>query len=91
MSGGITDNVRFLISGSAETSEQYEDGDGNTFAEQIDNYIADESNLPTSKRTAYQDKYRDMDAYTKKTVMAKLFWDITDNQELRLELYSKQK
>ncbi len=25
-----------------------------------------------------------MDAYTKKTMMAKLFWDITDNQELRL-------
>ena len=25
-----------------------------------------------------------MDAYTKKTVMAKLFWNITDNQELRL-------
>ncbi len=34
--------------------------------------------------TAYQDKYRDMDAYSKKTLMAKLFWDITDNQELRL-------
>jgi iron complex outermembrane receptor protein len=25
-----------------------------------------------------------MDAYTKKTVLAKLFWNITDNQELRL-------
>ncbi|RRS30463.1 MAG: TonB-dependent receptor [Epsilonproteobacteria bacterium (ex Lamellibrachia satsuma)] len=84
LSGG-TDTVRFLLSGSAENSEQYEDGDGNTFAEQVDNYIADNSSgNPKLKGTAYQDKYRDMDAYTKKTLMAKLFWDIADNQELRL-------
>jgi len=89
LSGGITDTVRVLLSGSTETSEQYEDGDGNDFAEQIDNYIADNltGNMMADnmlKGTAYQDKYRDMDAYTKKTMMAKLFWDITDNQELRL-------
>ena len=94
-SGAITENVKFLISASAETSGQYEDGDGNTFAEQIDNYIADNliPNPMTPKAkmfnkmlsgTAYQDQYRDMDAYTKKTVLAKLFWNITDNQELRL-------
>ena len=93
-SGAITENVKFLISASAENSKQYKDGDGNTFADQIDNYIAD--NLianPNPKQqlfnkklagTAYQDQYRDIDAYTKKTVMAKLFWNITDNQELRL-------
>jgi iron complex outermembrane receptor protein len=88
-SGAITENVKFLISASAETSGQYEDGDGNTFADQIDNYIAD--NLTGNpafdkklKGAAYQDQYRDMDAYTKKTVLAKLFWNITDNQELRL-------
>ena len=94
-SGAITENVKFLLSASAETSGQYEDGDGNTFADQIDNYIT--GNLipnPSNpmqvkfnnqlKGTAYQDKYRDMDAYTKKTVLAKLFWNITDNQELRL-------
>jgi len=95
VSGAITENVKFLISASAETSDQYKDGDGNTFADQVDNYIAD--NLlpnPTTpaqigfnkklKGTAYQDQYRDMDAYTKKTVLAKLFWNIADNQELRL-------
>ena len=95
VSGAITENVKFLISASAETSDQYKDGDGNTFATQVDNYIAD--NLlpnPTTpaqigfnkklKGTAYQDQYRDMDAYTKKTVLAKLFWNIADNQELRL-------
>jgi len=35
-------------------------------------------------KVQYQDKYKDMDAYEKKTLMAKLFWNITDNQELRL-------
>ncbi len=91
LSGGVTDNVRVLLSGSTETSEQYEDGDGNTFSEQLDNYIAEGLNdatlTPQQKmmlsKTAYQPPYKDMDAYDKKTLMAKLFWDITDNQELR--------
>ncbi|MDM5263101.1 TonB-dependent receptor [Sulfurovum sp. XTW-4] len=77
LSGGITDNVRVLLSGSTEKSEQYEDGDGNDFAEQMEE-------VGVSNMTRYQPVYKDMDAYTKKTFMAKLFWDITDNQELRL-------
>ena len=96
LSGGVTDNVRVLLTGSTEKSGQYEDGDGNTFAEQVDNYIADNlipGALPGSPEAmynmmlnamAYQDQFIDMDAYSKKTMMAKLFWDITDNQELRL-------
>lgn len=80
LSGG-TDNVRFLLSGSVETSEQYKDGDGNDFVDQIQREIDDGKVSPLFQ---YQDRYKDMDAYTKKTVMAKLFWDITDNQELRL-------
>ena len=94
-SGMITDNVKFLISASGERSGQYKDGDGNTFADQIDNYIVDNlisnPSTPDEKMfnkklqgTAYQDQYRELDAYTKKTVLAKLFWNITDNQELRL-------
>ncbi len=75
LSGG-TDKVRVLLSGSAETSEQYKDGDGNTFSEQME-----EGAVPMGTR--YQPAYQDMDAYTKKTFMAKLFWDIADNQELR--------
>jgi iron complex outermembrane receptor protein len=81
ISGGITDSVRVLLSGSAETSEQYEDGDGNDFVGQIARNIA-EGTAPMGAQ--YQPVYQDMDAYTKKTFMAKLFWDITDNQELRL-------
>jgi len=80
LSGG-TDTVRFLLSGSAEKSEQYEDGNGNDFAQQQDLYI---QSHPTAKGMAYLPGQRDMDAYEKKTIMAKLFWDITDDQELRL-------
>lgn len=80
LSGG-TDKVRFLLSGSNETSEQYEDGDGNDFVGQIARNIS-EGTAPMGAQ--YQPAYRDMDAYTKKTLMAKLFWDIADNQELRL-------
>jgi len=79
-SGGI-DNVRFLLSGSAETSGQYEDGDGNDFVGQIQREIDDGKVSPLFQ---YQDRYKGMDAFTKKTLMAKMFWDITDTQELRL-------
>ncbi len=82
LSGG-TKNVKFLLSASTETSDQYEDGNGDNFAEQIQREI-DVGNLNIMKNPQYQDKYRDADAYTKKTLMAKMFWDITDTQELRL-------
>jgi iron complex outermembrane receptor protein len=81
LSGGVTDNVRVLLSGSAEKSEQYEDGDGNDFVGQIARNIVG-GTAPMGAQ--YQPAYRDMDAYEKKTLMAKLFWDIADNQELRL-------
>jgi len=80
ISGG-NDTIRFLLSGSAETSGQYKDGDGNDFAGQIQREIDAGKAIPGAQ---YQDKYKDMDAYSKKTVMAKLFWNIADNQELRL-------
>lgn len=77
-SGG-TDMFRVLLSASKETSGQYKDGDGNTFSDQIDNYFGN-PNSPNS----YQTQYKDMDAYDKKTFMGKLFFNPTDNQELRL-------
>jgi iron complex outermembrane receptor protein len=80
-SGAITENVKFLISASTETGGQYEDGDGNDFAGQIDREIA-KGAVPAS--TQYQPQYRDMDAFEKKTVLAKLFWNITENQDLKL-------
>jgi len=80
VSGGIG-NVRFLLSGSGEKGGQYEDGDGNDFVGQIDREIA-LGKVPAWAQ--YQPQYQDMDAFEKKTGMAKLFWDIADNQELRL-------
>ncbi len=80
-SGALTAKVRLLITASAETGEQYEDGDGNDFAGQIQREINEGKALPPFQ---YQDRYNDMDAFTKETVMAKLFWDIADNHELRL-------
>ncbi len=80
LSGGV-DKVRFLLSGSAEQGDQYEDGDGNDFVGQIDRAISDGDAMIGNQ---YQDRYRDKEAFTKKTLMGKMYWDITDDQELRL-------
>jgi iron complex outermembrane receptor protein len=77
VSGG-NDVVRFLLSVSNESSAQYEDGDGNTFADQIENYA------PTMPGYHYKDKYRDIDAYEKSAVLGKVFINLAENQELRL-------
>lgn len=73
-----TDRVRFLLSASQESSDQYEDGDGNNFYEQIQELD------PNPATVQYKDKYKDLEAYTKSTLMGKLYVDVTDNQELRL-------
>lgn len=75
VSGG-GDTVRFLLSVSSETSAQYEDGDGNTFYDQIAKL-----GVPMVQ---YKDEYRDIDAYDKSAVLGKVFIDLTDYQELRL-------
>jgi len=88
ISGGF-DTVRFLFSASGERGGQYEDGDGNNFYQQVNNYIANNlSGNPEKdkklKAQAYKPEYSDMDAFAKKTMMAKMFWDVTDSQQLRL-------
>ncbi len=80
VSGG-TDTIRLLLSASTESSDQYEDGDGNSFAQQIDNYIVLH---PSLAGTAYQDRYRNLDAYDKKSFLGKVYIDMTDNQALEL-------
>ncbi|MCI0501659.1 MAG: TonB-dependent receptor plug domain-containing protein, partial [Epsilonproteobacteria bacterium] len=74
VSGGNS-TIRVLVSGSTESGEQYEDGDGKTLAEQLD---AKATNV-TNK---YASAYKDMDAFTKKTGTLKLFVNPTDNSEL---------
>ena len=78
-SGG-NDTVRILVSATSESSDQYKDGDGNTMSEQVSNYAAGTS----VKGTQYQDSYKDLKAYSKKSVMAKAYVTTADNQELRL-------
>jgi iron complex outermembrane recepter protein len=78
---GGTDRVRALIGASGEWSDQYKDGDGNTFADQIDNAIAAGQ---AAAGNAYLPSERDKAAYAKKSLMGKLYIDLTDNQELRL-------
>lgn len=80
VSGG-NDTIRFLLSMSNETSSQYEDGDGNTFADQIDN-LNPTTNPMMDPR--YKDEYRDIDAYEKSAILGKVFIGLTENQELRL-------
>ena len=77
VSGG-GEKVKFLLSGSTESGDQYEDGDGNDFVEQI------AENGLDATGSQYQPKYQNLDAFEKKTIMAKMFWNIADNQELRL-------
>ena len=79
-SGG-TEYFKILLSASKEKSDQYEDGDGNDFAEQIDNFAG---NTPSLQGVRFQDQYRDMEAYDKKTFMGKVYIDFTDDQELQL-------
>lgn len=80
VSGG-NDMVRFLLSVSNESSAQYEDGDGNTFADQIDN--ANPTTNPMMD-PRFKDEYRDIDAYEKSAVLGKVFFNFTENQELRV-------
>ena len=79
-SGG-TERIRALISASYETGDQYEDGDGDTLAEQIDRAVANGSAPASSK---FQSQYKNIEAYTKKSVMTKLFIETLEDQELRL-------
>ena len=80
VSGG-NDDVRFLLSASNESSAQYKDGDGNTFADQIDN--ANPTTNPMMD-PRYKDEYRDIDAYEKSAFLGKVYFNFTENQQLLL-------
>jgi len=75
VSGG-NDDIRYLVSMSRETSDQYEDGEGNTFSEQIIDFGA-------AMGDQFQPAYADMKAYEKSTFLGKIYADIADNQQLK--------
>ncbi|MGJ0333743.1 TonB-dependent receptor [Aliarcobacter cryaerophilus] len=72
---GGNDKVKALISASTEESKAYKDGNGDNFLEQ-----QRKRGVPTATR------YRDnnIDAFEKKSVLTKLQFNITDDQDLRL-------
>lgn len=74
-SGG-NDFIRMLLTVSTESSEQYRDGEGHTFADQL--------KLKAPAGNQLQTRYEDMQAYEKKSFLAKAFVTTAENQELRL-------
>jgi len=79
ISGG-NETVKALVTYSKEQSEQYEDGDGNTLAEQNYNAV----NGTGASTTQYSQNDKDMKAYTKKSIMAKVIGNISDDQTIEL-------
>ena len=80
ISGG-TDKIRLLLSASTESGEQYRDGNGDDFSEQLSNYT---QGNPKTAKFNYAPQHKDMDAFEKTMYMGKVFVDITDDQELKL-------
>jgi len=75
VSGG-NDIVKMVLSTSFENSKQYEDGNGDTLAQQT------KKNAPVANQ--YQSQYEDMKAYEKKSLMLKAFVNVAQDQEIRL-------
>jgi len=80
---GGNEKIRFSVTASMESSDQYEDGNGDTLATQIDKYVG--SN-PALQGVKLKPQYHDMDAYSKKSAMAKVYIETLKNQELRLSV-----
>jgi len=79
---GGNDTVRVLVSATSETSDQYKDGNGDTMSEQVINNAL--ANPTDSGAQGAQYKDTQMKAFSKKSIMAKAFVSVSDNQELRL-------
>ena len=82
ISGG-SDTVRLLFTASTESGEQYKDGDGNDFAEQLENYTTSTVS-PADDGFVYSSSNRNRDAFEKTMYMGKVFIDLTPEQELQL-------
>jgi len=80
ISGG-NEAVKFLLSVSKESSAQYEDGNGNTFAEQIE--LLNPPSMNPAMDPRYKTEYADIDAYEKSTLLGKIYANISDDQKLK--------
>src|SRR5574344_1477607 len=72
---GGNDKVKALISASTEESKAYKDGNGDNFLEQ---------QIKRGVPFATQYKKDDIDAFEKKSVLTKLQFNVTDDQDLKL-------
>ncbi|MCK4442006.1 MAG: TonB-dependent receptor plug domain-containing protein, partial [Sulfurovaceae bacterium] len=79
VSGG-TDNIKVMVSGSIEKGGQYRDGNGDNFAKQLSNQVDGTSQAGMG----YLPNQKNKDAFKRKSVMSKIFWDITPDQELKV-------
>ncbi|MCT7524495.1 TonB-dependent receptor [Aliarcobacter cryaerophilus] len=72
---GGNDKVKALISASTEESKAYKDGNGDNFLEQ-----------QIKKGVPYRNQFKkdNLDAFEKKSVLSKLQFNLTDNQDLKL-------
>ena len=82
VSGG-NDKIKALFTYSKEESDQYEDGDGHTLAEQTA-LVQNPAQYNTANDNRYLDAYKDMKAYEKRSIMAKAIANITDTQDLEI-------
>ncbi len=78
ISGG-TDKFKLLLSASTESSDQYEDGNGNDFYEQ---QVA--NGMAAATTSEYSSNNRNHEAYTKKTLLSKAIFNINDSSEIKL-------
>ncbi len=77
---GGNEDIKALFTIAKEKGEQYEDGNGDNFAQQLINATTG----TTSKGIQFQPKYEDMDAFEKTTFMAKIFGHISDDQDIKV-------
>ena len=82
ISGG-NDKVRVLFTASTEQGEQYQDGNGDNFAEQLTNYTQSTSSSQDDA-FVYSQSNKNRDAFEKTMYMGKVFIDFTPDQELQL-------
>ena len=78
--GGGDKDVKVLVSASSESGDQYEDGDGNTLAQQLENKVG------SSSDPMYNTTSEDIDAFDKKTLSTKLLVNASDNLDFKLSL-----
>ncbi len=77
---GGNEDIKALFTVATEKGEQYEDGNGNDFAQQLKK-ATDGTSM---KGMQYQPRYADMDAFEKTTFMAKIFGHISDDQDIKV-------